>query len=178
MAKLSDILGAERQRSDAESRRVIHLYLEGSFLRAYEWSAWLCCRYVNGFKATRRVVKGTDDSIVFIGFPVTSIYKYRAEGREICSIDDRNYDIILAENLVQQDLNDADFNNWKQSIQLSESKKKQQDATALSAITSTAQPVSLTGIMQQILAFPIERKSPLECMVFMADVKQQLAAII
>lgn len=45
MAKLSDILGAEQQRSGTEFKRVIHLYQEGTFLRAYEWSAWLCCRF-------------------------------------------------------------------------------------------------------------------------------------
>lgn len=44
MAKLSDILELERQREEAASKRVIHLYQEGSFLCAYEWSAWLCYR--------------------------------------------------------------------------------------------------------------------------------------
>lgn len=53
MAKLSEILTAEKQRQDAAARLVIHLYQEGSFLRAYEWSAWLCCRYLNSFKVTR-----------------------------------------------------------------------------------------------------------------------------
>ena len=44
MAKLSEILSIEKERADDPALRVIHLYQEGSFLRAYDWSAWLCCR--------------------------------------------------------------------------------------------------------------------------------------
>ena len=39
-------------------------------------------------------------------------------------------------------------------------------------------PATLTAIMQRVLAFPVESKSPLECMVFLADVKQRLASLI
>ena len=41
MAQLTEILTREKQRTTEESLRVIYLYQEGSFLRAYEWSAWL-----------------------------------------------------------------------------------------------------------------------------------------
>lgn len=68
MAKLKDILDAESQRSSLEQCRVIHLFTEGTFLRAYEWSAWLCVRYVQSFKATKRKFKNEDASVVFVGF--------------------------------------------------------------------------------------------------------------
>ena len=45
MAKLKEILDAESQRGTLDQCRVIRLYPEGTFLRAYEWSAWLCVRY-------------------------------------------------------------------------------------------------------------------------------------
>ncbi|MBO7112415.1 MAG: hypothetical protein J6V75_00490 [Bacteroidaceae bacterium] len=179
MAKLSDILSTEQQRSDSASRRVIHLYQEGSFLRAYEWSAWLCCRYLNSFKVTRRIIKGTDDTLTFVGFPVTSIGKYSADGRDIRLLESNDYEIILLESVVQDDeLSDTDFNNWKQSVPIAESKKKETRNNLYDHDGSVSSSVSLTGIMQQILAFPIERKSPLDCMVFMAEIKQQIAAII
>lgn len=46
MAKLSEILIAERDRQNRDMWCHVHLYQEGTFLRAYEWSAWLCEREV------------------------------------------------------------------------------------------------------------------------------------
>jgi len=46
MARIKDIVEAERQRSDMAVCRVIHLYTEGTFCHAYEWSAWLWQRFV------------------------------------------------------------------------------------------------------------------------------------
>ena len=41
MAGIKEILEFESERNDRERQRVIHLFQEGSFYRAYEWSAWL-----------------------------------------------------------------------------------------------------------------------------------------
>lgn len=112
MAKLQDILTVEQDRPDSQSVRVVHLFLEGSFLRAYEWSAWLCCRYLNEFKATRRQIKNTVQDFVFIGF------------------------------------------------------------------SQNQQPATLTTVMHTILEFPLERKTPFDCMVFVADLKQQISKMI
>ena len=60
MAKLADILAIERERVTDFSRRQIHLFADGSFYRAYEWSAWLCCGYINQFKVTKRYNKSID----------------------------------------------------------------------------------------------------------------------
>lgn len=89
MAKLQDILTVEQDRPDSQPARVVHLFLEGSFLRAYEWSAWLCCRYLNEFKATRRQIKNTEQDFVFIGFPETSLEKYSTNGIEIIQVADK-----------------------------------------------------------------------------------------
>lgn len=61
------------QRSTVEQCRMIRLYAEGTFYRAYEWSAWLCVRYIQGFKATKRKFKNEEEPVVFVGFPVTRI---------------------------------------------------------------------------------------------------------
>lgn len=39
MGALTEILTREKQRTTEELQRTIYLYQEGSFLRAYEWSA-------------------------------------------------------------------------------------------------------------------------------------------
>ena len=53
MSQLKEILSTEQERGSLEQCAVIHLFREGTFYRAYEWSAWLCCRYINEFKPTR-----------------------------------------------------------------------------------------------------------------------------
>jgi len=44
MSQLSEILETERRRDTAEQQRIVYLFQEGTFYRAYEWSAWLCVR--------------------------------------------------------------------------------------------------------------------------------------
>lgn len=51
----------------------LHLHREGTFLRAYEWSAWLAYRYLNEFKVNKRMFKGIEQPVAFIGFPETSL---------------------------------------------------------------------------------------------------------
>ena len=41
MAKLKEILEVECRSQSADDVRTIHLFAEGTFYRAYEWSAWL-----------------------------------------------------------------------------------------------------------------------------------------
>ena len=48
MAKLEEIIKTEMSRSDSRTFSRIHLFREGSFLRAYEQSAWLMSRYAAG----------------------------------------------------------------------------------------------------------------------------------
>ena len=179
MAKLQDILTVEQDRPDSQSARVVHLFLEGSFLRAYEWSAWLCCRYLNEFKATRRRIKNTEQDFVFIGFPETSLEKYNANGIEIIQVADKAVDMVLPESLVVHELDVQDFSNWKQSVPLAESKRKDQILSlSQGGLSQVQSPSTLTSVMHTILEFPLERKTPFDCMVFVADLKQQITRMI
>lgn len=76
MAKIKDILEIESQRASLEQCRFVNLFQEGTFYRAYEWSAWLCVRYIQQFKTTKRLFKNEDTSLVFVGFPITSLQKF------------------------------------------------------------------------------------------------------
>lgn len=44
-----------------------YIYREGSFYRAYEWSAWLFVRHVSNFKVTCRMFKNVEQAVAFIG---------------------------------------------------------------------------------------------------------------
>ena len=60
MAKIKDILEIESQRASLEQCRFVNLFQEGTFYRVYEWSAWLCVRYIQQFKTTKRLFKNED----------------------------------------------------------------------------------------------------------------------
>ena len=178
MAKLKDILDAESQRSALEQCRVVRLYAEGTFYRAYEWSAWLCVRYIQDFKATKRKFKNEEEPVVFVGFPVTSLSKFTPEGSEVTIAEDKSVELLLPAGVFGDTADvgalTTDFANWKQSVALAESSKK--DAPV--AVGSSQRPGRLTDVMHQILAYPIEQKSPLESMQFLADVKKRIADIL
>src|SRR5574344_2479952 len=73
MATIKEILNIEQTRED---NTLIHLFAEGSFWRAYELSSWLCFRFVNEFKPTKRRIKGIDATVTFVGFPRQSLQKF------------------------------------------------------------------------------------------------------
>ena len=79
MSVTKEIIENEAQRLACGERDVIHLHREGSFLRAYEWSAFLSCRYLHQFKVNKRIFKGIGHPVAYIGFPETSIDKWMPE---------------------------------------------------------------------------------------------------
>ena len=163
-------------------RNVIHLHREGSFLRAYEWSAFLSCRYLHQFKVNKRMFKGIENPVAYIGFPETSLAKWLPEGAEQEAFDEKHLavrlpDMMLAEATPEN--MEAAYIEWKDSIPLTEPKPKDGRKVADDVFGGGEDgTVTLTSIMQRILAYPIESKSPLESMLFLADVKRQLANLI
>ena len=94
MSQLKEILEKERERGTMEQCTVIHLFREGTFYRAYKWSAWLCLRYFTELKVTHRLLKGGED-IIFVGFPLTSIDRYTPEGAEVFPLSDKSIEMTL-----------------------------------------------------------------------------------
>lgn len=70
---------------------------------------------------------------------------------------------------------------WKSLQPMSEIK----DASASSTNSNTGKllqskngEMTLFGVAQLLLAYPIERHFPIDCMLFLADVKKELSKII
>lgn len=179
MAKLTDILDIEKKRPSPEHLRQVRLWADGSFYRAYEWSAWLCVRYIRQFKVTRRFIKNANSDIVFIGFPQSSLEKFCPEDSHCTVLDDKNVLLSLPEDLVTVEEGhtlEKDFENWRTTIPEAETKEKASDSKTPKI--STASPVSMTGVMKQIMEFPIESNTPIDCMLFLADVKKHLSSLL
>ena len=148
-------------------------------------SAWLCVRYVNQFKATRREQKTDlteDGTTVFIGFPVTSLSKYLPEEAETVTNEDKSVTVTLPLSVFDEtedvaSLTDA-FNNWKSSVPLAQPKKGAASLKADLKNGLDVPPQRLSEVMLRVLAFPIEQKTPMECMNFIAEIKQQIVTLL
>lgn len=184
MSSIKEIIETESKEHSDGHREILHLHREGSFYRAYEWSAFLACRYLHEFKVNKRMFKGVEQPVAFIGFPETSINKWMPEGAEQTSVDEKYLKVRLPELLFGGDtpeVLDSAFAEWKDAVPLSDTQSKgEKKSKPLSAdgIVNDDGGLTLTSVMQRILAYPIESKSPLESMAFLADVKRQLAAMI
>lgn len=184
MSQIIQIIEIEKERT-AENRAVIHLYRDGAFWRAYNWSAWLCHRFVKEFKVIHKSTKNIEESFLYVGFPVTSLENHFGSF-EIWDADEKAKDVLLPHSVIPESMDleimATDYMAWKDAQPLTESKVKQKsdaksEQTVLSAVSGKT-PTTITAIMQSILSFPLEQNSPLQCMMFLADTKQQLARLI
>jgi hypothetical protein len=173
--QLKEVFTKEQSRSEMVDYRTIHLIPEGTFYRAYEWSAWLCHRYVSQFKPTHRLLKNTEDSVVFVGFPMTSLERHTPEGATVAEQEDKTVAVILPETVFGEKVTieqlQTDFANWKKSVPLVKTKEqgtKNQDKNVKSE-------ASVEEVLKRILAYPIEQHSPMEAMAFLSEIKQQLS---
>lgn len=185
MSVTKELIEQERQQVQTGNARDVHLHREGTFLRAYDWSAWLCCRYLHDFKVNKRAFKGIDEPVAYIGFPETSLTKWMPEGAEQRVEDEKHLVLTLSEVMLTDtpDAMQKAYDEWKESIPLTEAqpglRKRGGGKAAVVDDDETADiPMTMTGIMQRILAYPIESRSPLESMTFLADVKRRLAELI
>ncbi|MBO7567376.1 MAG: hypothetical protein J6T60_09830 [Bacteroidales bacterium] len=181
MAQFVEISEKEKQRESVVECRTARLYREGTFLRAYEFSAWLFVKFVHDFKVSKRNVKGLEQPLVMIGFPIKSIDKYTPEGADVSPETDGCITVTISQMMLPDDADInalvSEYSEWKETIPLTESKKH--DAAVETQHGSFSQsPTTITGVMRRILEYPIEQKSPIECMTFLSDVKRQLASLI
>ena len=123
--------------------------------------------------------------MAYIVFPETSLMKWLPEDVEQRVEGEKHLVVQLPDVMVSDPLDvlQTAYDEWKEIIPLTEAQpglRKRGGGKGMGAEDddSTDTPATLTSIMQRILAYPIESKSPLESMIFLADIKQRLAAMI
>lgn len=171
--QLKEVFAKEQSRKEKVDYRTIYLIPEGTFYRAYEWSAWLCHRYVSQFKPTHRLLKNTEDSVVFVGFPMTSLERHIPEGATLAEQEDKTIALILTETVFGETTTEqlqTDFANWKKSVPLVKSKTNSELRIKNFELENGG-----LDILKRILAYPIEQHSPMEAMAFLSEIKQQLS---
>lgn len=99
-----EILTFERQNPG-----VIRLYLEGTFYRAYEQSAWALCSFVSPMKVSCSYVKSAGDYMASVGFPKASLAKWSA-GRQFFELPYKVAELSLQ---GTETIDDDAFTEWK-----------------------------------------------------------------
>ena len=205
MAKLADILPIEHDRQEPEKWNVIHLFKTGTFYSAYEWSAWLTAvisfndevrmqtRERQPLSVTRNTIASADgETFCKIGFPIRSVDKFIPNRTDFTPIDDSHLTITIelpqptdGSEVTYERLSEA-FEKWKESQPIKKPKDKDEttDAPKPAATknTTTQHATIMTsgqsGLISQIMAYPLDQRTPMENIEFISSLKQQIASIL
>lgn len=179
MAQIKDVLVIESKRDTLEQCVIIHLFEEGSFYRAYQWSAWLCHRYIKEFKPTHRRLKQDDETLIFVGFPVSSLMNYVNSDYQLITIAEKQIDILLPLTSLGEDKTkeevEKDYLFWKESVPKTELNKKKEEKLLQ---YSDVGKITAEELLNEIVCFPIEQKTILESIAFLSRLKQKATLII
>lgn len=185
---LIDILKVENNRiTEKQPLNKIFLFREpnASFVRAYDLSAWLlvCILYKNDenheLKPTHRIYKEGDT--VFVGWPQTSMEKFIPKELNPAVIDEKIFQAEIEEALLKDFATPDDiltaFQEWKNSIPVTENKKKGSNKEEAAAQILNKH-CSLLSITQEILSYKTADHSQREIVAYFETIQEKLLSII
>ena len=177
---LTDKFAREKERKDISDWKKIYLYREGTFLRAFNASAWLLATYVYNDEFRKQVggkqplqvqhlMSKTNGDYIFAGFPVASIDKYVT----MCDKRDENSDVVV---LTMHDIIAPMFQTVEEYEEAyakylaslppaKEKKDKPKQQQSFNSEDDGANVMASGGlfeILRSIVAYPLEEKTPLE----------------
>lgn len=139
--------------------KVIRLYTEGLFYKAYEYSAYLFVHFIKKYNVRKKYLKNIACEVVSIGFPKATFEKI--VDKNIKFVDEGDTRILL----LDEEIDEAKYESWKADI----------------ALVIDAKPVVKPDISENteieaklvdlIRSFRIENKTPMDCMLFIAELK-------
>ena len=177
---LTDKFAREKERKDISDWKKIYLYREGTFLRAFNASAWLLATFVYNDEFRKQVggkqplqvqhlMSKTNGDYIFAGFPVASIDKYVT----MCDKRDENCDvvvltmcdIILPLFQTVEEYEEAYAKYLASLPPAKEKKDKPKQQQSFNSEDDGANVMASGGlfeILRSIVAYPLEEKTPLE----------------
>lgn len=182
---IAEIIELENKRPTPDTYGRIHFIKEGNFYRAHDISAWIIAMmpFSENIKNINIIAKKHKDGYIdaFIGFPLTSIEKYIPNDGSVTfvPISDTMIDVIIT---PTDDILASDFetirkavDDWKQTLPLKADKPERRENRE----ASEAQPriTRISDVISQVLAFPLESKSPMDAYDFLRQLRKEIAAL-
>lgn len=161
---IEDIVKAE-----ADNNNTIILLREGIFWKAYEKSAYAFCKHIKPFMVKKKFIKSVNDEIVSIGFPMSST-QVILEGRPILLEEEKKMVVSI------DDIDNDEFIAWKNEQALTVVPQN----TSRGVRYSSSQELQNCSnqekeVITRIKMFSLESKTPLECMLFLSELKKRLS---
>ncbi len=166
--------------SEKENIGKIILYREGLFWKAYERSAYHFVSYVNSYKVSRKHVKSLADDVVSVGFPTSVLEAHKGK----FEIESEEYGRVII--ITGKQIDDAAFTAWKAAVPMAvgtpvaAAPVVQNGSAGVAAspfIPSNGLLKGALDIIEEIRQFQIENKTPMECMMWAADLKKAVRNI-
>ena len=183
----SDIVSLESDRDTEEKCRTIHIFAEGNFVRAYEWSAWLLSVCGPGMKVSLQSKKGVG-KLLAVGFPInseSSWAKFTPAGASRAKSSDGGHDVLLLPAgafgmATPQKLAD-DFARWRAeqeailqpATEKSAEEKRKPGVTPVPlqpphpAVGLPSVPTTVTDLLRSLCQVDVDDLSPRECQVLL-----------
>lgn len=177
---LTDKFAREKERKNISDWKKIYLYREGTFLRAFNASAWLLATYVYNDEFRKQVggkqplqvqhlMSKTNGDYIFAGFPVASMDKYVT----MCDKRDENSDVvvltmcdIIAPLFQTAEEYEEAYAKYLASLPPAKEKKdkpkQQQSFNSEDDGANVMASGGLFEILRAVVAYPLEEKTPLE----------------
>lgn len=151
----------ERIEKEQSNTDKIYLHKEGIFYRAYERSAYLWLNHICNYEIKKRYVKTINEVIVYLGFPMSVLenkignHTYRVEP-----------DYAVVELGESAKFSDEAYTGWHKQYEVEIETNDCPETKDFKAGT----------IIDEIMKYPIETSSPIECMMFLSQLKKRCSA--
>lgn len=89
------------------NRNSVWLYLEGSFYKAYERSAFAFCTRIREYRLLRKESKTLGRDILYVGFPMSALDK-TLSNQMVRSVDDTTLEVVLS-----YPINEDEYLAWR-----------------------------------------------------------------
>ena len=171
--KIEEIVSME-----TDYKPVVRLHKEGIFYIAYEQSCYAFYQYIKPFKVKNRYVKKLSKNIVSLGFPVASAKNLLA-GRKIIEERDK---MLIVQLDVHELFEQENFERWKSKMTISvlpsENVYKPDSSELIKPdVVSDNDTNVMHDVLTRIRQFPIENKTPMDCMIFVSELKKRCCSI-
>lgn len=143
---------------------VIRLVEANGFYRAYNQSAYYFHQAIAQHKVTKKFVKNINQEIVYVGFPVDKLLE-RIGGRSHKKTE-LGYDVELAAGELPEE---TVYDEWRATVPTEPASRG--DVNSL----PTSGDELYRAVCDRIRVYPMETKSLIECVSFLADLKKALS---
>lgn len=148
----------EKEQSNTEK---IYLYKEGIFYRAYERSAYLWMKHICNYEIKKRYVKTINRTIVYLGFPMSVLGD--KIGTHVYEVES---DYVVVELGGTAKFCNATYIDWHKQYEIADEKTN----------SATLKFSNERTLIDEIKKYPIETSSPIECMMFLLQLKKRCNA--